>query len=416
MNSKIFIQIAAYRDNQLLPTIKNCIENAHHPENLVFCIAWQHSPDDPWDTLDEYKNDPRFKIIDIDYKDSKGVCWARHAIQQHYDNEEYTLQLDSHHRFIANWDLEIIAMLKYLQEQGHAKPLLTSYLPSFNPLNDPDERTKSPYKLTFDRFIPEGVIFFMPSTIDNFETLQGPVPCRFYSAHFCFTVGLFCREVQHDPNYYFHGEEISIAVRAFTAGYDLFSPHKIIAWHEYTRKYRTKHWDDHNDWNVINDKSHTRLRKLLGIDGIENDIDFGIWGLGSVRSLDCYERYSGINFKTRGVQQYTLDNKMPPNPMIDDPDEYQKSFIQVFRHCINIYAPDMPYNDYQFVAVIFEDVAGNSIYRQDITGSDVAGLLDTDNFYKIWRTFNYTVRPHKYIVWPYSEKHGWCRKLENTIY
>ena len=67
-NAKIFIQIASYRDPQLNPTLKNCIENAKYPKNLVFSIAWQHSKDDEWDNLDEYKNDPRFKIIDIDYK------------------------------------------------------------------------------------------------------------------------------------------------------------------------------------------------------------------------------------------------------------------------------------------------------------------------------------------------------------
>ena len=111
---KIFIQIASYRDSQLLPTIRDCIKNSCHPENLIFCIAWQHSIEDEWDTLDEYKNDERFRIIDIDCKDSKGVCWARNQIQQEYDNEEYTLQLDSHHRFIENWDTELITMLKDL--------------------------------------------------------------------------------------------------------------------------------------------------------------------------------------------------------------------------------------------------------------------------------------------------------------
>ena len=65
---KIFVQIASYRDPQLIPTLKNCIENAKNPKNLVFSIAWQHSIDDTWDNLDEFKKDKRFKIIDIDYK------------------------------------------------------------------------------------------------------------------------------------------------------------------------------------------------------------------------------------------------------------------------------------------------------------------------------------------------------------
>ena len=45
-NRKIFIQIASYRDPQLIPTLKDCISKAKNPENLVFAIAWQHSKDD----------------------------------------------------------------------------------------------------------------------------------------------------------------------------------------------------------------------------------------------------------------------------------------------------------------------------------------------------------------------------------
>ena len=87
--------------------------------NLVFSIAWQHSKEDKWDNLDEFKDDPRFKIIDIPYKESKGACWARHALQQQYNGEKYTLQLDSHHRFIKNWDTELISMVKQLQKKGY---------------------------------------------------------------------------------------------------------------------------------------------------------------------------------------------------------------------------------------------------------------------------------------------------------
>lgn len=83
-NGKIFIQIASYRDPQLVPTIKDCIKNAKNPKKLVFSIAWQHSTEDLWDNLDEFKDDKRFKVVDIDYKESKGACWARNQLQQNY--------------------------------------------------------------------------------------------------------------------------------------------------------------------------------------------------------------------------------------------------------------------------------------------------------------------------------------------
>ena len=342
---------------------------------------------------------------------------GRNKIQQYYDDEEYTLQLDSHHRFVADWDVELIKMIKDLQMEGFSKPLLTTYLPSFDPMNDPAERKMQPWKLNFDRFIPEGVIFFIPAAIDNFESLTAPIRCRFYSGHFCFTLGIFCKEVQHDPDYYFHGEEISIAARAYTWGYDSFTPHKLIAWHEYTRKYRKKHWDDCAAWNDRNRISLARLRKLFQIDNIVNDIDFGKYGFGPVRTLKDYEKYAGICFNTRGVQQYTLDHKIPPNPKFDSDIEYDKSFVYVFKHCINIHEQYLTHNDYKFWAVIFEDKNGNSLHRQDITADEIKTLKDdSDGFYRIWRTFNYTIKPYKYIVWPYSEKHGWCSKIEDVIY
>lgn len=160
MTGRIFIQIAAYRDPELIPTINDCLSKAKFPENLVFSIAWQHSLQDAWDNLDAFAADPRFKIIDIDCKESKGACWARNRLQQQYDDEEYTLQLDSHHRFIDGWDQELIAMHAQLKSSGHDKPLITTYAPSYNPKNDPAERTMSPYKMNFDRFIPEGAVFF----------------------------------------------------------------------------------------------------------------------------------------------------------------------------------------------------------------------------------------------------------------
>jgi hypothetical protein len=125
-------------------------------------------------------------------------------------------------------------MIKQLQKKGHKKPLLTAYIPSYDPSNDPGARIHVPWKLSFDRFSPEGVCFTIPESIDDYKDRTEPMPSRFFSAHFCFTLGIFAEEVKHDPQFYFHGEEISLAVRAYTHGYDLFHPHKVVAWHEYT--------------------------------------------------------------------------------------------------------------------------------------------------------------------------------------
>jgi hypothetical protein len=417
--SNIFIQIASYRDPQLILTVEDCIKNAKNPENLVFCIAHQFSDDDIFSKdIDKYRDDSRFKIIDIPYKEARGACWARNLIQQRYNGETYTFQIDSHHRFTENWDEQLIDMLLKLQEKGHEKPLLTSYISSFNPEKDPEERGTEPWWMTFDRFIPEGAIFFLPAGIPNWQERTEPVPSRFYSAHFCFTLGQFTVEVQHDPEMYFHGEEISIAVRAFTHGYDLFHPHKIVAYHEYTRKGRTKQWDDDPEWGQKNNVSHLRNRTLFGMDGecspcTQNS--FGRYWFGNKRTLADYEAYAGISFKKRAVQQYTLDNNFAPNPVIEDPVEYENSFLQRFKHCIDLGFDNVPYDDYEFWAVIFEDENGNVLSRKDADAEEIKRLKsDPEGYCKIWREY-YGPNPHKYIVWPYSTEHGWCEKIERNL-
>ena len=113
---KIFVQIASFRDPQLSLTIKSMLENAKKPKNLVIGICNQYNKDDEFN-IDEFRNDKRFKIIDVLDVDSKGVCWARNQVQQLYKGEDYTLQIDSHMRFEKDWDDTLIKMIKQLQEK-----------------------------------------------------------------------------------------------------------------------------------------------------------------------------------------------------------------------------------------------------------------------------------------------------------
>jgi len=408
---EIFVQIASYRDPELLPTILDCIAKAKNSHLLTFGICWQYGPEEE-KLRETLKALPNTQLIEVPYTESKGTCWARNLIQQKYDGEEYTLQLDSHHRFIKNWDEELINMINHLNKKGYKKPLLTGYMPSYNPENDPEERVDIPWKMNFDRFIPEGAVFFLPASIDDFKERTEPIPARFYSAHFCFTLGKFCKEVPHDPDYYFHGEEISIAARAFTHGYDLFHPHKVVVWHEYTRKGRPKQWDDDKAWGDRNQKCHAKNRKLFGMDGEAPAKDFGIYGFGNERTLEDYERYAGISFKGRAVQRYTLDHKLPPNPKIEGTIEYENSFLKIFRHCIDVGHDKVPEKDYDFWVVAFHDDKDETLYRKDADSAEIEGFIrDPDGYCKVWREFQTDKRPCYWVIWPHSISKGWGERM-----
>lgn len=412
----IFVNIAAYRDPELIPTIKNLLGNACCPENLTIGICRQYHPDDGFDNLDEYRNDKRFKIIDIPYNESKGVCYVRNLLQKLYTDETYSLQLDSHHRFSKNFDQTLIEMIKQLQEMGIEKPLLTAYLPSYNPQTDPEGRTQVPWRMVWDRFIPESPIFQLPETIPDWQNIDTPIPSRFFSGHFCFSLGKFCKEVPYNPNYYFHGEEINMAVRAYTHGYELFTPHRIVAFHEYTRQNRRKVWDDDNTWSNKNNESHLINRALFAMDGVPQSGHDGEYGFGKVRTMNEYERYAGIHFASRSVQQYTLDKHYPPNPEIEDEEEWLKSFTKVFKHCIDVSKQSLPEKDYDFFAVAFHGKDDKTLFRKDFDKNEIKGQMsNNDPFLKIWRDFLTDENPAYWVVWPHSESKGWCERITGNL-
>lgn len=415
----IFVQIASYRDPELLKTLEDMLKNAKRPQNLRIGLCRQYNPDDGFDNVDQYREDKRFRILDVHYTETKGACWARNQIQQLYEDEMYTLQLDSHMRFAPDWDETLIGMVKQLQEMGIPKPLLTAYVPSYSPENDPKGRVQEPWRMAFDRFIPEGAVFFLPETIPGWKELDSPVPARFYSAHMAFTLGEFSKEVQHNPEYYFHGEEISIAVRAFTHGYDLFHPHRVVIWHEYTRKGRTKQWDDDKTWGDKNSHSHLTNRKLFGMDGETQEGHDGPYGFGTERTLRDYEEYAGLLFSNRAVQQYTLDKNYPPNPSIEDlggEENWLNSFASIFKHCIDINYDLVPEKDYDFWVVAFHNEEDDTIYRKDADKTEIKRIMsDPDGYGKIWREFQTAHKPAYWVVWPHSESKDWCERLTGNL-
>jgi hypothetical protein len=405
----IFIAIAAYRDPELLATIKNCLEQAAFPERLHFGIMWQHAAEDTWDTIEEYRNHPQFKIVDVDYKLSQGVCWARHEMQKLYQGETYYLQLDSHHRFDKHWDIKLVKMLQGLQSSGHEKPLLTAYATAYTP--GKEERGQEPWKLNFDRFAPDGVVHFTPGTIPNHTQLHAPIPARFLSAHYIFTLGEFCTNVPYDPEYYFHGEEISLAVRAYTHGYDLFHPHKVYIWHEYTRKDKSKHWAD-NNWSEKDKKAKERNRKLLGVDEPATPIE--TYGLGTSRTLQEYERYAGIEFLTRRVHKHTVEEKNPPTPL----ENYEAQLSGYKKYCIDVYRPSVSEKDYICWAVAFKDAEGNEIHREDASPEEIHRIMTQDpenKFVQIWRKFYSNVEAKSWVVWPQTHSNGWLDPIKGTL-
>ncbi len=257
---RIFIQVPAYRDTELPATLLNLYRTAECPAALRTCVVWQHAPEE---TLGEkIRALPGLEIIDVPAKESAGCNWARAIAQRQWRDEPYTLVIDSHHRFVPGWDRRLIEMYEQLKESGSPKPLLTAYLPPYDPNTSETQWPTAPGKLgPFRR--EGGVLVRLISYPLPGAPRKRPVAAEFLSLHFIFTSGRFNSEVRFEPAIYFMGDEVATALRAFTYGYDLFHPHIAIGWHRYQRSERTTHWEDHPDWASRQRESFEHLRCLF---------------------------------------------------------------------------------------------------------------------------------------------------------
>jgi hypothetical protein len=408
-NHLIFISIASYRDRQLGPTIEDCIAKAADPHRLRFGICWQHGAgDDPL----EYTNDDCFRILDIDWRKSKGACWARAEIMKLWRGEEWFLQVDSHCRFAPGWDERLIRGMK---QTGSSKPVLSTYASPFTP-GDNEILAEGPLQMAFQGFTDDGIPHMKPIAIPGWQSRDTPVRARFLSAGFLFAPGCFVEEVRYDPQLYFLGEEITMTVRAFTSGYDLFHPSETIVWHDYVRANATKHWDDHVEannvghaWHELDHDSKDKVRRLLGGGPVDQ------YGLGMAKTLKDYEEYAGLSFSLRKAQNYTVRCEEPPNPEAA-PDWTGQIFTWMVRITLDrTLLPFGALEDPSLWYIGVRDETQTEIYRKDIFEADLKTLPQNEPKIVLICEFQAGTIPTAWSIWPVSRSLGWLNKVEGTL-
>ena len=133
-------------------------------------------------------------------------------------------------------------------------------------------------------------------------------------------------------------------------------------------------------------------------------------------TLAEYEKYAGVRFSDKKIQQYTLDNKLAPNPVIENKKEYKESFQGYFKLCIDLAFDQVPSDDYIFWAVAFFNDKGEEVERMDADRDEIKRLKDDkEGYVKLWRSFATTEKITKWRVWPESESNGWEDPIEGHI-
>jgi hypothetical protein len=314
----IFISIPSYRDNQCAETILDLFEKAYCPFRITVGVCQQNAPVDE-DVITHYRtlsqsalNDfsDRIRIIRIDSEEAKGPMYARHLIEKNlYRGEKYYMNIDSHMLFTPNWDKRLIEEWQVCA-QWSAKPVLTMYPEDFKAHNRllpmPNYETTVGSYLRFKKFNEKtGIIEIEgPSFV---RKPSAPVLSLFWAACFSFGPGSMVTEVPFDPfcDYVFFGEEISMAARLWTSGYDLYNPTTMYCYHMWERN-RPTYWQQFDDSSKKKHQERQQLEKL-GYDRIKEVLNMSPepvtvlppHGMGSVRSFEAYENYIGIRMKSQ---------------------------------------------------------------------------------------------------------------------
>ena len=308
MSDTIFIGISSYRDPLLTHTIKSALDHAKYPENLRFGIVEQEILEHRIKPKDFFGADITY--ISIDPAASRGACWARSIQMSLYNDEDWILQCDSHTIFGDNWDEYFVEMSKILR-MGNKKCLISSYPRGFTfkngkstPVID-DEKVIGHVCIKESCFEANGpVVTVHPVGVDSLIPVRG-----FYIGAGCiFAPGKFVYDVPYDPYLYFNGEEISLAVRAFTHGWDVYHAPAMPIYHLFESgdgdSYRKKHWSEDEDedrklkWGELDVRAKTRLSAML----LRGE-DVGRFGLGNARTLEQFAEFSGIDYKNKIIHE-----------------------------------------------------------------------------------------------------------------
>lgn len=404
----IFIQIASYRDEELPRTLADCLAKASHPDRLRFGICWQR---DETETLDAFSYDRRFRICAVNWRDAQGVGWARNICNALYRGEDFTLQIDAHHRFAPGWDEDVIRQWHSCKDE---LAILSGYPPGFKYTADGSETLEPGFvsmlvgKAFESGFIPT----YYGRPIPAARLTDGPPRVCATAAGFLFARGSVCEQVPYAREVYFGGEEFLHSARLFSHGYHVYAPLHWMLWHLYHPRRPKSHWNDFQNeaalkanYSYLIGRSVRFLREVL-LEGKHHSRLFG-----PRATLADFERYCGLSPRERVMHPAQFEAAAPPFELAEDWEEpIQPKRTHLVR--LELEAPALPdRSKIKFYCILLQDRHDHLLRRVDITSENVSGggLLCVDE------TIESRWPVHTCLIFPYSQEGRWLQHTTMTL-
>ena len=291
MKKSIFIQITSYHDYELPKTILNAIKTSSKEVHLNFGV---HSILRFSEDIDHLDNLSNVKKIISKAPKNIGMGLGRKIAHSLYDGEDYYFQIDAHSRFDEGWDTFLINEVSKHQANGFLLPIITSYpKPFWYEGNEEKTRDEEEVVLQFYWRYPDRFEMYRTPMQSTFKNPQENIFSNSISGGSLFTVGSF---LEPNVKIFADGEEIHIAARAYTNGYDLLLPSKPFMYHLYygaegNNKRRLVWPDWPEECAELERISKEEIFATLSGEG-----SIGPHRLGTVRTLQEYGEFCGLDF------------------------------------------------------------------------------------------------------------------------
>jgi UDP-GlcNAc:polypeptide alpha-N-acetylglucosaminyltransferase len=165
------------------------------------------------------------------------------VIDKLFRGEDYVFQIDSHSRFVPDWDLILMNNI----EQLPPKSCISHYPSTWDPKVDGNQLPKD-YDLLIARMCKgfynnEHILIPVCGLMTLKE--RRSVPALIAGAGMTLYPGSVHKDMDMDPHlpFLFQGEELLFTMRMVSKGYKVFSPAENIVFHYYGRKDNAKFFD-----------------------------------------------------------------------------------------------------------------------------------------------------------------------------
>ena len=326
----IYVSVASYRDPECGPTVDSIYARAKHPERIRVAIVAQRTTgdsictvpekpcdEDPSQALCKYKH--LIDVYEMEAKLAVGPVFARHLGHRLYRGEYFAMQVDSHVRFVQDWDEDLVEQWKSANnEMGVLTTYLSDIIGSINPVTHKAQHPGRPIMCKSDfegrgklKHIRHGQQPEGPPGIHGQPTLH-----PFWAAGFSFARGHFVVQVPYDQYLpmVFQGEEISMGLRGFTYGYDYYAMERSVCFHMYAikenlpkRRKVKLFWENSSMYKGAGEKAMQRLNgiiRMLPSDEPFFDAEEKKYGLGKVRTTEKFYKTFGIHTDTQKVENH----------------------------------------------------------------------------------------------------------------